>query len=474
MKIITNYEKLKDEFILILNLFYSKEKVENSSDELTLNIFDNETNFAMSLTYKNKTYKKSFSLTDDEMKNKFKYIKKNAKVFLYEVVSRIEHKKIPYGSLTGIRPTKLFHELLAECGDFNKVEKILLNEYRVSKDKVKLLGKIVRNQTIDKVQNKVDLYINIPFCTSKCYYCSFISLPIDKCSNFVEPYINALIKDIKNALKMIRQKKLVLENIYMGGGTPSALSADQLEKILKVLPTDISEFTVECGRPDTISKEKLEVLEKMGVTRISVNPQTFNDKTLQLIGRSHNSKETIEAYNLARNYNFQINMDLIAGLGEEKLKDFKSTLLKTISLNPDNITVHTLCLKRASSLNLDGGKTSNEIEVEKMVKFSINKLLKNGYNPYYLYKQKNALANLENIGYFKGDSICKFNVNSMEETRSVVACGANAISKYLEIESNRIERVAFVKEPKEYIERLDEMLIKRENLFKDINNCKKR
>ena len=212
----------------------------------------------------------------------------------------------------------------------------------------------------------------------------------------------------------------------------------------------------------------------MGVTRISVNPQTFNDKTLQLIGRSHNSKETIEAYNLARNYNFKINMDLIAGLGEEKLKDFKSTLLKTISLNPDNITVHTLCLKRASSLNLEGGKTSNEIEVEKMVKFSINKLLKNGYNPYYLYKQKNALANLENIGYFKGDSICKFNVNSMEETRSVVACGANAISKYLEIESNRIERVAFVKEPKEYIERLDEMLIKREKLFKDINNCKKR
>lgn len=469
MKVITNYEKLKDELILILKLFYSKDEVENSLEELSFDINNIENNYVMNLVFKGKEYKREFTLSFKELENSFKYIKKNAKVFLYDVVAKREHRKIPYGSLTGIRPTKLFHELLEETGNISEVKRILTNEYKVSKAKVKLLEAIVKNQTIDKVQNKVDLYINIPFCTSKCYYCSFISLPINKCSQFVEPYIDALILDIKNALKMIKKQKLILENIYMGGGTPTSLSDKQLEKILSVLPSDIKEFTVECGRPDTITKEKLDVLEHYGVTRISVNPQTFNDETLKLIGRSHNSEQTIEAYNLARNYKFDINMDLIAGLGEEKLKDFKSTLLKTIKLNPDNITVHTLCLKRASNLNLNGGKTSDEIEVEKMVDFSIKKLLKSGYNPYYLYKQKNALANLENIGYFKGDTICKFNVNSMEEARSIVACGANAISKYLDVEANRLERVAFVKEPKEYIERLNELLLKRENLFKDIN-----
>ena len=454
----TNIDKLKEELVLILKLFYSETELENSSDIITLSL-DGET---LNLTYNNDKFLKKINVKSD---NIFKDIKKNSKALLYEVLKNKTGKSFKYGALTGIRPTKLFYDLLEEHKVLCKVEEILEKEYFVSKTAINLLKTIINNQKITKDNKLIDLYINIPFCTSKCYYCSFISMPMERCRQYVKPYIECLKKDILSALDIIAKYGYKLGNIYMGGGTPTALSAEELEEILMLLPK-VNELTVECGRPDTITKEKLDVLAKYGTTRISVNPQTFNNETLKLIGRNHTAEETIEIYNLARNYDFNINMDLIAGLGNESLEDFMFSLDKAIALDPDNITVHTLCRKRASSLNLNGGETSDKDEVEKMVEYSIEKLLEAGYQPYYLYKQKNAIANLENIGYAKPGKFCEFNINSMEEVRSIIACGANAISKKFEANENRIERFAYVKEPKEYIERLNEALIKRENLFK--------
>lgn len=458
IEITTNVEKLKEELILILKLFYSEKEIEYRDDFIALILSGHR----LTLNFNDEQYYKKI---DNESQILTKEIKKKAKALLYKVLSKKTGKSFKYGALTGIRPTKLFYDLLNEHKVLCKVRRILKNEYFVSKDAINLLESIVKNQNYVKNDSIVDLYINIPFCTSKCYYCSFISMPLAKCKQYVKPYIDALKQDILDALGIIEKNRYSIGSIYMGGGTPTALSADELEEILKLLPK-VNEFTVECGRPDTITKDKLEVLEKYGVTRISVNPQTFNDKTLKEIGRNHTSAETEEIYNLARKFSFDINMDLIAGLGNESFNDFKFSLDKALSFKPDNITVHTLCKKRASSLNLDGGETSGQDEVEKMVEYSIKQIIGNGYLPYYLYKQKNAIANLENIGYAKPGKFCEFNIDSMEEIRTIIACGANAISKKYTIKSNRIERFAFVKEPKEYIERLDEALIKRRELFK--------
>jgi len=458
IEVTTNVEKLKEELILILKLFFNENEINSRNDKIDLNLESDK----LVLSYNGEEFTKTIDLN---VLNLPKIIKKNAKSILYKVLNEKTGKSFKYGALTGIRPTKLFYDLLEENKVLCKVKEILKNEYFVSESAINLLETIVKNQKIVKNDNIVDLYINIPFCTSKCYYCSFISVPMSRCQQYVKPYIECLKKDILDALEIIKEKSYEIGSIYMGGGTPTALSAVELEEIIKLLPK-IKELTVECGRPDTITKEKLDVLEKYGVTRISVNPQTFNDKTLKDIGRNHTSQETIEVYNLARKFSFDINMDLIAGLSNESFEDFKYSLDKVISLNPDNITVHTLCRKRASSLNLDGGETSGQNDVENMVEYSIGQIMKNGYEPYYLYKQKNAIANLENIGYSKPGKFCEFNIDSMEEVRTIIACGANAISKRYTSGDNRIERFAFVKEPKEYIERLDEALIKRRELFK--------
>ena len=457
IEIISNIEKIKEELILILKLFLSEEELENSSNLIKVDL-DNDT---VLLTFDEETVSKKINLNS---KNLSKEIKKNCKALLYKMLSEKTGKSFKYGALTGIRPTKLFYDLLEEHKVLCKVKEILENEYFVSKSAVELLQTIIKNQNFVKNDDVIDLYINIPFCTSKCYYCSFVSMPLSRCKQYVKPYIASLKIDILDALKNIEEKGYTLGSIYMGGGTPTSLTAEELEEILVLLPK-VKEFTVECGRPDTITKEKLEVLKKYGVTRISVNPQTFNDETLKVIGRNHTSNETIDVYKMAREFPFIINMDLIAGLADETFKDFKYSLDKAISLNPDNITVHTLCRKRASSLNLDGGATSSKDDVERMVDYSIEKIMENGYSPYYLYKQKNAIANLENIGYAKPGTACEFNIDSMEEIRSIIACGANAISKRYTTKDNRIERFAFVKEPKEYIERLNDALVKRQQLF---------
>lgn len=290
-------------------------------------------------------------------------------------------------------------------------------------------------------------------------------MPIDKCKDKLEPYLDALIKEINDAKELIERKNYIIKSIYIGGGTPTILSAEQLKRLLDVIDYNVNEFTVECGRPDTITKDKLDVLKEHGVTRISINPQTFCNKTLKEIGRSHTSQDILEAYRLALNYNFVINMDLIAGLSHENFTTFKKSISKVLEYYPDNITIHTLSIKRGSKLKETNGDTASVDDVQKMVEYSYKTLIEAGYKPYYLYKQKNMIGNLENIGYFR-EKPSVFNIDSMEEFASIIACGANAISKRYWSLYNKIERWANVKNIDEYINRIDEMIAKKNELFK--------
>ena len=392
-----------------------------------------------------------------------------AKILLYKCFVKLFKQTMPWGALTGIRPSKLFADKVDECTDIKKANRIMKKVYLVSRKRVEILNKIyhMQRQYKAKVCDKfVDFYVNIPFCTSRCYYCSFLSATVDKCKELIKPYVDALVYEIKQTLSFVKNAGYIIKNIYFGGGTPTAIPLEYLEEIIKLMPK-VDEFTIEAGRPDTITEETFKVFQKYGVTRISINPQTFNDKTLKKIGRNHTANECVEIHKLARNYNFIINMDLIAGLDGESYKDFKYSLKKALSLQPDNLTVHTLCYKRTSSLNLDGGETASDFITQKMVNYSIKKIIKSKYNPYYLYKQKNTIANLENIGYCKNNTVCIFNINSMEECSSIIACGANGISKRLYLQSNRIERFANVKNIQEYINRIDEMISKKIDLFSD-------
>lgn len=464
--IIANNEKLLDELRLVANLFYTpldfEEKDINFNIEQSLDGLDIH-------TVCTNTLNDNVVVRDDKIKDiKFpdRYTKRYAKLALFETLQNIFPDKIlPWGSLTGIRPTKLYYELIKECGSASKAMDELTDTFKVTMPKALLVREIIKNQKyIIKNDNLVDLYINIPFCPTKCYYCSFISSPIAQCKHLVEPYLEALIKEIEATKEMIARKNYIIKSIYIGGGTPTILDEHQLDRLLTKIDYHVEEFTVECGRPDTITKEKLDVLAKHNVTRISINPQTFCNKTLKEIGRNHTSKDIIDAYKLALNYDFSINMDLIAGLGNETLLTFKKSLNKAIECAPDNITVHTLSIKRGSELKTDGGDTSTEDNVSKMIEYSYPTLINAGYKPYYMYKQKNMIGNLENIGYFK-DKVSIFNIDSMEEFASVIACGANAISKRYYTLTNRIERFANLKNIQEYISRIDEMIEKKNKLF---------
>ena len=412
-----------------------------------------------------------------EKEYKFKkFLKKqknDEKRALYLALSKEFNKTFEWGSLTGVRPTKLAYDLLSEGVASHLLKEMLIKNYNLSENKAKLVKDVIKNQNcIIKNDNLVDFFVNIPICPSRCRYCSFISSELCQVKDKVEDYLNSLIKEIKEAKKIIVKKNLIVRSIYIGGGTPTVLSPVQLEKLLSNLSFPVSEFTVEAGRPDTITREKLEVLKEKGVTRICVNPQTFCEKTLKAIGRNHSVKDIISAYKLAVEFGFDVNLDLIAGLPGEKFQTFKKSLQSAIEMAPANITVHALALKRGSNLTDEKQKDKSKTleiaspnEVEKMITFSNQKLLEEGYEPYYLYRQKNTPFGLENVGYCQKGKVCLFNVDSMEETTSVIACGANAISKRVFCLENRIERSPNVKFIEEYISRLDEMIERKQKLF---------
>ena len=370
--------------------------------------------------------------------------------------------KKPWGKLTGVRPTKKARKLLAEGVSVEKLPEVLAKEYKISKPKIKLLMATLDNQEIISDDNAIDFYVNIPICPTRCLYCSFISAELKYAEKILPDYLNALALEITEAKKLIQKNGWYVRSVYIGGGTPTVLSAEQLDFLLKNLQFGNVEFTVECGRPDTITSEKLLVLKKYGVTRISINPQTFSEKTLQKISRQHTAKQVFDAFEEGRKLGFDINMDLIAGLGEESFKTFKTSLKTALNLKPENLTVHTLSVKKGSCLQ---GQNVKNSAVKKMVDYAYKMLSKSGYVPYYMYRQKNQLGNLENIGYALSGKQCRFNVDSMEETVSILACGANAISKFVDHKNHKILRASNAKFLQDYISRLDELIERKNKIF---------
>jgi oxygen-independent coproporphyrinogen-3 oxidase len=402
-------------------------------------------------------------------------LKRYIKLSLYKSLSDFFCRKMPWGSLTGIRPVSLAYALIAEnnradfaaAGESNKsdfaaktdsggaanlaaahdsagaaltkisatdkakLKQIFSDVLLVSPQKTELVTAVLDSQSgkLLRRSDAVDLYIGIPFCTSRCSYCSFSSGLISKYGSYIESYVSTLLDEIEHSKRLIDKRGYKLRSIYIGGGTPTSLPPAALNKILAALPKGAQELTVEAGRPDTVTAEAMDVFTKNSVSRICINPQTFNDETLKKIGRNHTSEEIYKKFALAKSYGFLINCDLIAALPNETFFDFSDSLNKCIGLKPDNITVHTLALKRGSTLTEQNEKHTEENIVKQMVEHSYDALKKSAYFPYYLYRQKYMAGNLENVGYSLAGRECLYNIDIMEETLSIIACGAGAISK---------------------------------------------
>ena len=463
----SNMEDLRNDLQDLANLFYGEDKTfEINHEELVVGEVHYNRFYIES---EEKTIEKTFENTISSSYSplKIKSLRKRfSKVALYDFLSKKENRTLPWGSLTGIRPTKLARDLIenGEAKDYTITE-FLMNEYRVSEQKAKLIPRILKNQRcIIKNDNLVDFYVNIPICPTRCNYCSFISSEIGRIKDRVDEYIDCVIKEINAVKELARKKAYIIRTVYIGGGTPSVLSASQLDRLLKEISFPVNEFTVECGRPDTITREKLQVLKERGVTRISINPQSFCEATLKRIGRKHTISDVLSAYEMALEYGFAVNMDLIAGLPGERPATFKKSIDTILELCPDNITLHTLSVKRGSILKDEKEDLSSKY-IPKMLDEAENRLISAGYKPYYLYRQKHQLGGLENVGFFRDDALCIFNVDSMEETSSIIAVGAGAISKRIFNMENRIEREANNKFIEDYIANIDEMIERKKKLF---------
>lgn len=407
---------------------------------------------------------------------------KNAlKQTLYRALSKKTGKSLPWGTLTGIRPTKIAMKLIGEGRDDEYVTSYMRDTYYCSPEKTALSIDIAHYEkeilkNID-YENGYSLYIGIPFCPSTCLYCSFTSYPISLYRNVVHDYIEAVKKEIDYVAASFTDR--TLDSVYIGGGTPTTLEADELEDLIGYLKSKldfgtVKEFTVEAGRADSITRQKLEVLLKLGVTRISVNPQTMNEKTLQIIGRKATAAATVECYKLAREVGFNnINMDLIVGLPDEDIDVVRDTLMKVRELNPDSLTVHSLAIKRASRLAqvIDemGYETINN--TDDIMSLTSNVASDMNMKPYYLYRQKNMSGNFENVGYAREGKAGIYNILIMEEVQTIVALGAGTVTKRVYGDDGtggtRIERCDTVKDVNLYIEKIDEMIDRKRKLFED-------
>ena len=452
----TNLEFCQNELVEVLNLF------DGGLDLNVRHVFNEKENkFVNTVTVNGKVYAYGNLVHGFSSEIECKRItKRYAKLSLYKALSRFFGVDLPWGSLTGIRPTKLAYQQLENTGEF---QNFFIDTMKVSPEKTSLIQEIIDAQKgiYKKDDDNTDFFVFIPFCPTRCRYCSFISADMKGAKKYLDDYVNTLIEEIRYSKQFIKN----LRSIYIGGGTPVALPNEHLDRVLTELD-DISngvEFTVEAGRPDCITKTNLEILKKHGVTRICINPQTFSDKTLELLGRNHTAQDVVDKFLMAKN-DFIVNMDLIAGLDGESVEDFKNSIDKAIELSPDNITVHTLCIKRGSKLAETESRLSGN-EVSQMVDYARETLKAHGYKPYYLYRQKYMAGNLENVGYAKEGKACVYNVNVMEEISSTVACGANAISKRVYNGGERIERIASPKDILTYLNKIDKIKQEKAKLF---------
>ncbi len=408
---------------------------------------------------------------------------------LYSVLEGVTGRKLPWGILTGVRPTKIFMEQM-DAGN-EDLEGYMKSRYFLSDEKIKLAGTVAANErrlleraaSFGNFDDTMSIYVGIPFCPSICNYCTFGSTPIGPNRELVEPYIEALVREIDRAAELFSGKKVT--SVYFGGGTPTSIEPGQLagliERVCSRFGVDpgVTEFSVEAGRPDTITREHLRMIKDMGVNRISINPQTMSDETLRLIGRDHTADMVVNAFHLARECGHEnINMDLIMGLSGETPEDVLHTLKEIEKLDPEGLTVHTLARKRASRLvtekkriessgkaGMEQGQQVCDSEqghhafgmVQEMEQMALDHAERHGYVPYYLYRQKNMTDNLENVGFSKPGFECLYNILIMEEKQTILGLGAGASSKVI-FGTERFRRVENVKNVREYINRIDEMI----------------
>lgn len=396
------------------------------------------------------------------------------KRFFYCVLREYTGKELPWGNLTGIRPTKLAYGMLEEGRTEEEILEFLREQYFVSGEKARLGVEIARRerQILEGIhyEGGYSLYIGIPFCPTTCLYCSFTSFPIGAYRKLVDQYLDCVIREMEFTAERYHDK--ILDSVYVGGGTPTTLEASQLDRLLGRLKelfdfSTVREFTVEAGRADSITVEKLEALRRHGVTRISINPQTMKQETLDIIGRRHTVEQVREAYRTAREQGFDnINMDIILGLPGETEADVRATVEEIVELAPDSLTVHSLAIKRASGLSrwIEEHGISALRNTEETMRIAAEGAARLGMDPYYLYRQKNMSGNFENVGYAKPGKYGLYNILIMEEKQSIVALGAGSITKIV-YPDGRIERCENVKEVRLYVEKLEEMLERKRNLM---------
>ncbi|MCM1506287.1 MAG: coproporphyrinogen dehydrogenase HemZ [Ruminococcus flavefaciens] len=410
--------------------------------------------------------------TDDD-----KYTEHELCRIIYHILRDKTGINQPWGLMTGIRPVKKVTELIAQGKDFTEISNILTEKYELSPDKLKLAYDTAVNQLpiIEKINRKaVSLYISIPFCPSRCSYCSFVSHSIESAGKLIPDYVKCLCRELEIISRIIKEAGNEIDTIYFGGGTPSAIPAEDIRTIMECVQKNfdldkIREYSFEAGRPDTITEEKLRIIKELGAERISINPQTLNDDVLKVIGRRHTGEDALRAFELARKVGFEnINTDLIAGLPTETANSFRNTLDRIVDISPESITVHTLTLKRSASLFPDG-KANITNPASEMVDYSIEKLMSNDYLPYYMYRQKNTVDNLENVGYAKKGFESYYNIYIMDETQTIVGAGSGASTK-LVYPDNRITRIHNYKFPYEYIGSFDKLMEKK----KEITECLKK
>ena len=389
-------------------------------------------------------------------------------VLLFTLLTKLTQITPTWGILTGVRPIKLMRRLTSELGETG-AKAYFRDKLLVSQNKTELAAITMEaEQKLLSLSRKesYSLYVSIPFCPTRCSYCSFVSQTIERAHKMIPEYVARLCEELEKTAQIAHELNLRLESVYIGGGTPTTLTWEQMELLLRTIRRNFDfsccrEFTVEAGRPDTITPEKLKAMKRYGVDRISINPQTLNDGVLELIGRKHSARQTIDAFKLARKEGFHhINMDLIAGLPGDSLTSFQNTIQGICQLDPESVTIHTLAMKKSSKLTMEGKKLYRDecLEAAQMLDYAGEVLLSRQYAPYYLYRQSKMVGNLENVGWAKPGFESFYNVYVMDETHTILACGAGAVTKLKQPQGDYLERVFNFKYPYEYLSRFQEML----------------
>ncbi|QAA31928.1 coproporphyrinogen III oxidase [Clostridium manihotivorum] len=461
IKIKLNDEKYRYDVYQMFNIFFTFQDI---------SFVKEGEDFCVSINADNMELKKSqevlYKGNIEECKKE--EIKRN----IFIALSKLTGEKYPWGTMIGIRPSKRALKFINEGLSEEEIIKHYKDEFLVQREKAELCIEVAKYEEkfVNKDSNTISIYVGMPFCPTRCLYCSFASNPIAGCKKQVDPYLEALSKEVAAIKEYVDSKSLTIETVYFGGGTPTSVDNEQFEDLMKkvydsfVYNRNIKEFTVECGRPDSITVEKLETMKRYSVDRISINPQSMNDASLKEIGRNHSVQDVVEKFNLARSLGFDnINMDIIVGLPNEGLKEIHNTYESILNLNPDSLTVHGMSIKRSSRLH-ENLVLKQSIHIPKQDE--LNKMYDKtkalakdlGMHPYYMYRQKNMVGNMENVGYSKEEKECIYNIQMIEDNQTIIALGADAVSKVVFLEESRIERFGNVKDVKEYINRIDEMI----------------